>query len=354
MSNGDFGRLDWHPTWRLCCASCNMFACPGKVDLQQWSHAEWLKADSNSIWENNKNSNNQRRREFTSTCCFVETICVDSLIHGKEIMLKRCIQSTSKYQEKDIRLGCWLPSLGHGSILPQPSVPEFGQLDIAFFNKQLLFIFWTLDSTYLRNTPLRNAYHRRLFFCLRLQRVRRGAAGACLKHGWMEVIGHHSTKQIPATGKSFTLGTNSECPHCYHGFLSENLRVDGIRVTPKLHLITRNRWEHWKPHHLLGWCLGRGKWSSISLTHAKREGIWFWTYQLILRALSDLNIQGLIFLLTFLLTCCFRMLQTPGTANVLGFLKSLRRTFLVKLVFNSNRYTFRLNTEKIGPNSDPL
>lgn len=45
-------------------------------------------------------------------------------------------------------------------------------------------------------------------------------------------------------------------------------KVDGIRVTQKLHLITRNRWEHWKPHHLLGWCLGRGKWSNISLTHA--------------------------------------------------------------------------------------
>ena len=272
MSNGDFRRLDWHPTWRLCCASCNMFACPGKVDLQ---HAEWLKADSYRFGKQQKQQQ-EKKREFTSTCCFVETVCVDSLIHGKEIMLKRCIQSTSKYHEKDIRLGCRLPSLGHGSILPQPSVPEFGQLDIDFCNKQLVY-FLDLGLHLHFNTPLRNAYHRRLFFCLRLQRVRRGAAGACLKHGWMEVIGHHSTKQIPATGKSLPwnkLGMSS----LLQWIFIRKSKVDGIRVTPKLHLITRNRWEHWKPHHLLGWCLGRGKWSNILLTHAKREGIVFWTY----------------------------------------------------------------------------
>lgn len=262
-------------------------------------------------------------------------------------MLKRCIQSTSKYQEKDIRLGCWLPSLGHGSILPQTSVPEFGQLDIDFFNKQLLFIFWTLDSTYPRNTPLRNAYHRRLFFVWGCNVSEEGLLGLAWNTGEWKCLAIIRPNRFLQLERAYS-GTNSECPHCCHGFLSENLRsmmesendtkiaphheksLGALETTPSARVVP---WSWQVVKYIVNTCIC--------------EGILCWTYQLILRALSDLNIWSL----KLLLTRCFRMLQTPGTANVLGFLKSLRRTFLQKnLSLIDILSDWTLN--KIG--SDPL
>ena len=192
----------------------------------------WTKSsDSNSIWENNNNnnknnsnnSNNQRRREFNSTCCFVETICVDSLIHGKELFWKDAFkvhQSTKKKTfdwDADFRLWGTAPScLSHQSLNLVNWILTFAINNFCLFFGLGLNL--PPEYTFTKCIPPAT------FFCLRLQRVRRGAAGACLKHGWMEVIGHHSTKQIPATGRAYP-GTNSKCPHCYHGFLSDNLRL---------------------------------------------------------------------------------------------------------------------------------
>lgn len=75
QTNGDFGRLGW----QLCASVVLPATCSPAQG--RWTSCWTKSSDSNSIWENN-NSNNQKWREFTSTCCFVETIR-DSLIRGK-------------------------------------------------------------------------------------------------------------------------------------------------------------------------------------------------------------------------------------------------------------------------------